>query len=84
MFDPGQVAALRVTLAGIILFPLAIAKMKEIDSTHPGKLFLSGMLGVFTPAFLFTTAQRHIDSSVAGILNTLSPLFNTNSPSLLL
>ena len=75
VFDPGQVAALRVTLAGIILFPLAIAKMKEIDSTHPGKLFLSGMLGVFIPAFLFTTAQRHIDSSVAGILNTLSPLW---------
>jgi drug/metabolite transporter (DMT)-like permease len=40
-----------------------------------GKLFLSGMIGVFIPAFLFTTAQQHIDSSVAGILNTLSPLW---------
>lgn len=32
-------------------------------------------MGVFIPAFLFTTAQQHIDSSVAGILNTISPLW---------
>ena len=38
-------------------------------------LFLSGLMGVFLPAFLFASAQQHIDSSVAGILNTLSPLW---------
>ena len=32
-------------------------------------------MGVFIPAFLFTIAQLHIDSSVAGILNTLSPIW---------
>ncbi len=75
VFDPGQVAALRVTVAGIVLFPLAILKWKEVRSTHLYKLFLSGLMGVFIPAFLFTAAQRHISSSVAGILNTLSPLW---------
>jgi len=75
VFEPGEVASLRVTVAGIILLPLAFFKIKEINKSHPPKLFLSGMLGVFIPAFLFTTAQRHIDSSVAGILNTLSPLW---------
>ena len=74
-FEPGEVASLRVTIAGIILLPLALFKIKEINSSHPLKLFVSGMMGVFIPAFLFTTAQRHIDSSVAGILNTLSPLW---------
>lgn len=75
VFSPGEVAALRVMIAGIILLPLALIKWKEIKSTHTGKLFLSGLVGVFIPAFLFTSAQRHIDSSVAGILNTLSPLW---------
>lgn len=75
VFSPGEVAALRVMIAGIILLPLALIKWKEIKSTHAGKLFLSGLMGVFIPAFLFTSAQRHIDSSVAGILNTLSPLW---------
>ncbi|HRI78016.1 MAG TPA: DMT family transporter [Cyclobacteriaceae bacterium] len=74
-FEPAEVASLRVTIAGVILLPLALFKMKEINASHPAKLFLSGMLGVFIPAFLFTTAQRHIDSSIAGILNTLSPLW---------
>ena len=75
VFSPGEVAALRVTVAGLVLLPLAFLKLKEIKSTHTGSLFLSGLLGVFIPAFLFTTAQQHIDSSVAGILNTISPLW---------
>ncbi|HWA33354.1 MAG TPA: DMT family transporter, partial [Cyclobacteriaceae bacterium] len=74
-FLPGQVAALRVTLAGIIFLPFALAKWKTIHAGHIPKLFLSGLMAVFFPAFLFSTAQRHIDSSLAGILNTLSPLW---------
>jgi drug/metabolite transporter (DMT)-like permease len=75
VFAPGEVASIRVTVAGLILLPLAIMKWKEIRSTHTSKLLLSGLMGVFIPAFLFTAAQKHIDSSVAGILNTLSPLW---------
>ncbi len=75
VFSPGEVASLRVTVAGLILFPLAIMKWKDTNSIQRPKLFLSGFMGVFIPAFLFTTAQQHIDSSVAGILNTLSPLW---------
>ncbi len=74
-FEPGQVAALRVMLAGIIFLPFAIAKWKTVRGGHIPKLFLSGLMAVFFPAFLFSTAQKHIDSSLAGILNTLSPLW---------
>ena len=73
--SPGEVAALRVTVAGILLLPIAILKVREVKPFQLGNLFLSGLLGVFIPAFLFTTAQQHTDSSVAGILNTLSPLW---------
>ncbi|MDZ4716579.1 MAG: DMT family transporter [Cytophagales bacterium] len=71
---PGEVAALRVTVAGLILLPVAMTRINKIKPLHVSKLFISGLVGVFIPAFLFTTAQVHIDSSVAGILNTLSPL----------
>jgi drug/metabolite transporter (DMT)-like permease len=75
VFTPGEVAGLRVTIAGLILLPVAVMKWKEIRSRHVVRLFLSGMMGVFVPAFLFSTAQLHLDSSVAGILNTLSPIW---------
>ena len=75
VFSSGEVAAIRVTVAGVILLPLAFLRWNEVKSSHIFKLFLSGMMGVFIPAFLFAAAQRHIDSSVAGILNTLSPIW---------
>lgn len=74
-FPAGQVAAFRISIAGIILLPLALMKWRETNLRHQPKLFLSGMMGVFIPAFLFVKAQEHIASSVAGILNTLSPLW---------
>lgn len=73
--SPGEVAGLRITVAGMLLLPMALVKIREVKRELLGKLFMSGLLGVFIPAFLFTTAQQHIDSSVAGILNTLSPLW---------
>lgn len=73
--SPGEVAGLRITVAGVLLLPMALVKIRDVKRELLGKLFMSGLLGVFIPAFLFTTAQQHIDSSVAGILNTLSPLW---------
>lgn len=36
---------------------------------------LAGLLGNGIPAFLFATGQTHVESSVAGILNSLTPIF---------
>jgi drug/metabolite transporter (DMT)-like permease len=38
-------------------------------------LLVSGLMGIFFPAFLFAWAQTQLNSSLAGILNTLSPLW---------
>jgi drug/metabolite transporter (DMT)-like permease len=75
VFAPDQVGALRVTAAMIFLLPLALPRLKELRGGDGWKLFLSGMMGIFLPAFLFSIAQTRLDSSVAGILNTLSPLW---------
>jgi len=74
-FPPDQVGALRVAAAFIFLLPVAFQHLKELHTNDYWKLFVSGMLAIFFPAFLFATAQTHLDSSLAGILNTLSPVW---------
>jgi drug/metabolite transporter (DMT)-like permease len=73
-FPPQQLATLRVSAAFIFCLPIALTRLKGLTANDYFSLFVSGMLGIFIPAFLFSTAQTRIDSSVAGILNTLSPI----------
>lgn len=75
VFAPDEVGALRVTAAGLFLLPVALMRLKELPKYSYWKLFLSGMMGIFIPSFLFATAQTRMDSSVAGMLNTLTPIF---------
>lgn len=75
VFSPDEVGALRVTATAVFLLPLAILKFRGVKPGDYWKLFASGMMGVFIPAFLFAAAQTHMDSSSAGILNALSPIF---------
>src|SRR6187402_357057 len=75
VFSPDEVGALRVASASLFLLPVALMRLKELKPSHYWKLFASGMMGIFIPAFLFATAQTRIDSSVAGIMNSLTPIF---------
>ncbi|MCU0399369.1 MAG: DMT family transporter [Cyclobacteriaceae bacterium] len=75
VFSPDEVGAIRVTAAALFLLPAALFKFKELKSRHTSRLLLVGLIGTFIPAFLFAIAQTRLDSSVAGILNTLTPIF---------
>jgi drug/metabolite transporter (DMT)-like permease len=75
VFSPDEVGALRVAAAFLFLAPVALQHLKELKGADYLKLFISGMLAVFIPAFLFAMAQMHLNSSLAGILNTLSPIW---------
>lgn len=74
VFAPTEVATIRVSAAFLFMLPISIMKLKGLKRNDFFVLLVSGMLGIFIPAFLFSTAQTRIDSSVAGILNTLSPI----------
>ncbi|HEX8059866.1 MAG TPA: DMT family transporter [Cyclobacteriaceae bacterium] len=74
VFAPTEVATLRVSAAFLFLLPVAITRVKGLTSHDLQVLLVSGLLGIFIPAFLFSTAQTKIYSSVAGVLNTLSPI----------
>ena len=71
-----QIGAIRIFSAGIIFLPFALVHITKIPRNKLGLVALSGLLGNFLPAFLFAIAiENRIDSSLAGILNSLTPLF---------
>jgi drug/metabolite transporter (DMT)-like permease len=70
-----QVASLRIISSGLILFPIAVKHFLKIPKNKIGTIFLSGILGSLLPAYLFCIAEKHIDSSLAGTLNALTPVF---------
>jgi drug/metabolite transporter (DMT)-like permease len=72
---PEQVAALRMGIASAILLPVSLNVFRKIKIHEWKYLAIVGLMGSGMPALLFTTAQLHLDSSLAGILNALTPLF---------
>ncbi len=75
VLSPYQVASIRMLSSGVILLPFAIASLRKIPKAKLPIIILSGLLGSFFPAYLFCIAETKIDSSLAGILNALTPLF---------
>ena len=74
-FDAIEVGVLRISITFLFLLPFALIKLSKIDRKHRKYLIISGIIGSLIPAFLFAIAQTGISSSLAGILNSLTPLF---------
>ncbi len=74
-FTPYQVGALRLTFAGGILAIWGIPNLLKIPKNKIPFVALAGLIGNFVPMFLFPIAQTHVTSSMAGILDSLVPLF---------
>lgn len=74
-FHPEQVALLRIIITALVLMPFAFMRRKKVTLKQTQNMVIQGMFGNFIPAFLFPAAQTHINSSLAGILNSLSPVW---------
>jgi drug/metabolite transporter (DMT)-like permease len=74
-FSSDEVGALRIVISFLFLLPFTFKRIGSIKGKTWLVLLLSGIIGNGAPAFLFAHAQTVIDSSVAGILNSLTPLF---------
>jgi len=71
-----QIGAVRIVSAGLVFLPFAIFHIKQIPLKKLPLVILTGALGNLFPAFLFAIAiEKKINSSLAGILNSLTPLF---------
>ncbi len=70
-----QVAAFRIFFSFVFMLPVTIKNIRVISRDNVQSLVIVGIIGFAIPAFLFTKAQTRIDSSLAGMLNSLTPLF---------
>ncbi|MEN8251546.1 MAG: DMT family transporter [Bacteroidota bacterium] len=75
LLTSGELGALRMFSAAIVLIPIAIKHLKSFTKQQYFFLFIVGFVGSFLPAFLFAEAETELDSAMAGILNALTPLF---------
>lgn len=75
VFPPEQVGAMRLSISAIAFFPFLVSRLGQIDWKRFKYLLVVGVTGSGLPAFMFALAQTQISSSLAGILNSLTPLF---------
>lgn len=74
-FNPYEVGALRVLIAGLVLLPVAIMNIRKFPKKNLKWLLLAAITGNFIPMFLFPIAETEVSSSIAGIINSMMPIF---------
>ena len=75
VFDPVEVAILRVGISGIAFTPFFIKYFKDHEWHRWPMYTVVALSGSAIPAVLFATAQTKIGSATAGILNSVTPIF---------
>lgn len=74
-FSPQQVAGLRISISALAFQPFLWFRFKQVPWKKWPFFLIVGLMGSAIPAFLFAFAQTQINSTLAGILNSLTPLF---------
>jgi drug/metabolite transporter (DMT)-like permease len=74
-FTPVQLGCLRLGISSLAFFPVIIYYRKEIEWKRFFTFVLAGLTGSGIPAFLFAVAQTKVSSSVAGMLNSMTPIW---------
>ena len=70
-----EAATIRLMSAGLVFLPFGVGNFRKIPRENYGFIVLTALLGMFIPAFLFCLAQVKVQSSVAAMLNGLTPVF---------
>lgn len=74
-YSPIEITLYRIFIVFLVFFPLGIKSFFKIKKKTGFVLLLSAIIGSVIPYFLFIKAQTKIDSSLNGILNSITPLF---------
>jgi len=69
-----QIASFRIFSAGVVFLPFAVFHISKIPRKKMGLVILAGLFGNLLPAYCFVAAINKIDSSLASILNSLTPI----------
>jgi drug/metabolite transporter (DMT)-like permease len=71
---PMQVGAFRIIITAVFLMAIGFKRILNLTKRQWYYLLLNALLGTFFPVFLFAYGIDKIDSSIASILNSFTPL----------
>lgn len=75
VYTPYQIGALRIFTACLFMLPFIIKYFHTIERKNWKFLAASGFLGNAIPSILFPLAETRISSALAGMINSLTPIF---------
>ena len=74
-FSAVQVSMLRIIFAFLALVPFLPKAIQTFNKTDVKYAFVIAIIGSGIPSYLYPLAITHVDSSITGIINTLTPMF---------
>lgn len=74
-FTANEVGAVRIGISFLAVLPILFARWKHQRWKLIPIFMIVGFTGNFLPALLFANAEVKVDSGIAGVLNSLTPLF---------
>jgi drug/metabolite transporter (DMT)-like permease len=74
-FSVYQLASLRILISSICLLPVALRNLSKFDRKNFLSILIIAFFGSGIPAILYPLAETRIDSSLTGMLNSLSSSF---------
>ena len=75
-FDALQLALIRMSVAALCLFPLALRHVRTLGARDLALLLLVGLTGNALPAFLYAKSETVLPSAVVGVLTSMTPIFS--------
>ncbi len=75
VYTPYQVGSVRIFIAFLFMLPFVVSHFKTIEKSKWKYLIATGILGNGIPSILFPLAETRISSAVAGMINSLTPIF---------
>ncbi|NKI26938.1 DMT family transporter [Arenibacter sp. 6A1] len=74
-FSPYEIGAIRVGVSGLMMLYIGLPALRKMSKKTLFWISLAGFFGNFFPMYLFPLAQTQVSSSLAGILDSLVPIF---------
>lgn len=74
-FTSVQIGSMRIIITFLCLLPIALRNLHKLNKNTIRSILIIGFLGSGIPAYLFPVAQTRISSSLASMLNSISPVF---------
>jgi drug/metabolite transporter (DMT)-like permease len=75
-FNALDLALIRMSVAALCLFPVAVRHLRAIGWRRITLLFVVGLTGNALPAFLYAKSETVLPSAVVGVLTSMTPIFS--------